>query len=343
MARQIGIISHPLLQPKTDLSPNDMELIAVNGLGSSCIPGLLRTGWKNLATGNIGLNMAADNTRVLAANLYLLGRLHKTDQECTSAPISKFWPNITSKIELRLPLNKLQQFSFDATMQSNYIDSSAIDHELVDTETNSPVSLDDFKSLGGSGFCLRAFAHMATGIWLKLQIGIYPMAKADLLETFPYAKNALFPGLQLVSRNISMLPSAKADYGLPFLPFVQKGSDAPFPPVSSFAIRTAMTTLIQTGVTPKMSKDASYLASKWQKLEELGAKGEDSLTPSSTAAASWPDALPSPEPSTAHDESEHEGMLFCLFFSLLNGFSPNQRVFLISKSPLLPRPTVWLS
>ena len=225
------------------------------------------------------------------------------------------------KIELRLPLDKLQQFMFDATLHSGYVDSSAVPHEFVNTDTDSPVSLDEFKALGGSGFCLRAFTHMMTGIWLKLQIGIYPMAKADLMETFPYAKNVLFPGLQLVSRNISMLPSAKMDYGLPFLPFVQKGSDAPFPQVSSFAIRTAMTALLQTGVTPKMSKDASYLANKWQKLRELGTKGEDSLTASSTAAATWPDALPSPDPDLVHEGSDLEGKY--LKFSL-----PNSRRFL---------------
>ena len=321
MARQLGMISHPSLTPKTDLSPDDMEMITVKGLGSSCIPGLLKSGWKNLATGTIGLNLAADNARVLTANLYLLGRLHKTDQECTSAPVSKFWPNMDPKIELRLPLDKLQQFMFDATLHSGYVDSSAVPHEFVNTDTDSPVSLDEFKALGGSGFCLRAFTHMTTGIWLKLQIGIYPMAKADLMETFPYAKNVLFPGLQLVSRNISMLPSAKMDYGLPFLPFVQKGSDAPFPQVSSFAIRTAMTALLQTGVTPKMSKDASYLANKWQKLRELGTKGEDSLTASSTAAATWPDALPSPDPDLVHEGSDLEGKY--LKFSL-----PNSRRFL---------------
>jgi len=63
-----------------------------------------------------------------------------------------------------------------------------------------------------------------------------------------------------------------------------------------------MSALLQTGVTPKMSKDASYLASKWQKLRELG-----SLSASSTVAATWPDALPSPDPESVQEGSDLEG------------------------------------
>lgn len=316
MARQT--VSHPRFEPRVDLTPENLESIAVNGLGSSCTPALIKTGWKKLATGNIGIALAADNARVLAANLYLLGRLHKAEHEFTAAPAAKIWPSLDPNIELRLPLDKLHQFLFDASLQSDYIDSSAIDHEFVNTDTDAPISAGEFKAMGGSGFCVRAFAHMTTGIWLKLQIGIYPLAKEDLLKTFPYARNPVFPGLQLVSKNITMLPNSPYDYGLPFLPFILKGSDAPFPGTSSFALRSAMAALLQTGTAPKMSKDGSYLAAKWNKLKELGnEKGEASLTASSSPAATWPDARPSPPPRVSVDESDPEGMyLFSLSLGL---------------------------
>lgn len=302
-------IAHPKLQPKLDLSPDDLEALAVNGFGPSCTPTLIRTGWKQLATGNIGVALAADNKRVLSANLFLLGKLHKQETEYLAVSAAKFWPKVDQKIELRFPFDKLQIFPFDATMQSGLVDSTGVEHEVFNTGTNLPVTPEEFLEAGGSGFTLRAFTHMTSGAWLKLQIVIYPSGKSRLLETFPYALNPDFPALLLASKHITMLPNAAKDFGCPFYPFLLKGrGDSPFPQMTTFDIRSKMASLLQTGRTPKLAKDASYLNDKWERLKEKKETGEESLTGSSTAAALWPDALPSPALSPQEDGSDLEGM-----------------------------------
>ena len=65
-------VTHPGLQPKLDLSSDDLEALSVNGFGPTCTPTLTKTGWKKLATGNIGIALASDNKRILSANLFLL-------------------------------------------------------------------------------------------------------------------------------------------------------------------------------------------------------------------------------------------------------------------------------
>jgi len=302
-------INHPQLQPKLDLSPLDLEKLSVNGLGTSCTPTLIKTGWKQLITANIGVALGADNSRILSANLFLLGKLHKHPTDYTAVSAAKYWPNVDPKIEIRFPLDKMDVFHFDATLQSGLVNCTAIDHEIYNTGTDLPMSPEDFRAAGGGAFTLRAFAHMTTAVWLKLQLVLYPMGKSALLETFPFAMNPWFPGLILVSKSITMLPHAPNDYGLPFSPFLLKGRpDAPFPQQSSFDLRSKISALLQTGITPKLSKDATYLNAKWKKMEELKERAEDSLSASSTAAATWPDALPSPEPGADPEDSESEGM-----------------------------------
>jgi len=302
-------VTHPGLQPKLDLSPDDLEALSVNGFGPTCTPTLMKTGWKKLATGNIGIALASDNKRILAANLFLLGRLHKLETDCLSVSAAKFWPGIDPKIELRFPFDKLDIFPFDSTLQSGLIDGSAAEHEIFNTSTGLPVSSADFIEAGGSGFTLRAFAHMTAGVWLKLQIVLYPMAKVKLLESFPFASNVDFPGLLLTSKSITMLPNATKDYGLPFYPFLLKGRpDASFPQMSTFDLRSKMAALLLTGSTPKLAKDAAYLGAKWDKLKDLGDKGEESLTCSSTSAPAWPDARPTPPLDSRDESSDLEGM-----------------------------------
>lgn len=99
-------IAHPKLQPKCDLSPDDMEALAVKGFGPSCIPTLLKTGWKQLVTATLGVSFAANNTRILATNLFLLGKLHKNPTECTTVAATKFWPSVDPRIELRFPFRQ---------------------------------------------------------------------------------------------------------------------------------------------------------------------------------------------------------------------------------------------
>jgi len=300
-------ISHAKLTPKLDLGPEDLETLAVDGLGSACTPALEATGWKKLVTGIVGVTMGSDNARILSINFYLLGRLNESPNACTTVLAKKFWPGVKPSLELRFTFLDLNIFKFDSCLQSGLVDSSAINFEVYDPETTETLTVEQFRQAGGGLFCLRAYCHMTTAVYFKLSMVLYPEAKQALLETFPCARNAMFPGLKLLEQESAILPNADKLYGLPFYPFIIKGRrDAPFPEGTSFDLREKIGALLGTGCTPKIARDAEYLSSRWQKLLEKGDKAEDSLTKPSTAAATWPTTQPSPSP---HPESrDQEGM-----------------------------------
>ena len=300
-------ISHARLAPQLDLAPEDLEALAVDGLGSACTPALEATGWKKLVTGIIGVTLASDNARVLGINFYLLGRLHESPDACTTVLAKKYWPSAKPSLEIRFTFIDLNIFKFDSSLQSSLVDSSAVNFEVYDPETMETLTAEEFHEAGGGYFCLRAFCHMTTAVYFKLSMVLYPESKQTLLENFPYARNAMFPGLKLLEQESAILPNADKLYGLPFYPFILKGRrDAPFPQSTSFNLRDKIGALLKTGCTPKLARDAEYLATRWQRLSEKGDKGEDSLTKPSTTAAAWPTTQPSPSPQA--ERTDQEGM-----------------------------------
>ena len=140
-------ITHPKFVPKLDLSPDDLESLTVTGLGTSCTPALLKTRWKQLATANIGVRFGSDNSRILTTNLFLLGKLHKSSTECTTVSAAMFWPGVNQNIEIRLPLDNLNIFPFDPSLQSGLVSSSTVKH-FFDTGKDLPVSPEEFRAAG---------------------------------------------------------------------------------------------------------------------------------------------------------------------------------------------------
>ena len=298
------------LTPKTDLAPDILEKFTVNGFGETNIPLLKKLGWTDSTAGGvIGLALGPDNARVLSANFFLLGRVHDSPEGVTTQPATKFWPKARPTIEVRLPLDDLRSFRFDGCLQSAIVDGSTINHEFFDTASKSPLTLDQFTEAGGGPFSLKAYCHMKSKLWFALTVALLPKSKEDLLTTFPYANNNLFPGINFLSLDIKMMPNAPADYSLAFAPLLQKGNkDAVYPPNKSFELRSSIAALLKTGKTPKLARDGTSLLNKWSRLLALGDKAEDSLSPPTNAALRWPDALPSPTlPAPGEDQ---EGMFF---------------------------------
>ena len=95
------------LKPKTDLFSSDLDALAVDSFGPKCMALLRKTDWKDLAAGFIGLTLGSDNRRVLLTNLYLVGRLHKSEQAVTTVKASKFWPKITGTCRVAPAAGKL--------------------------------------------------------------------------------------------------------------------------------------------------------------------------------------------------------------------------------------------
>lgn len=302
--------------PKLDLSSEILEKYAVNGFGESCTPTLRSHGWTDATAGGIlGLTLGSDNLRVLAANLYLLGGIHAGPEDVTKRLATLYWPKVKPTIELRLPLNDLKKFRFDGTLQSDLLDSSLINHEFVDSETKASLSPDQFAEAGGSGFTLKAFCHMKDKLWFSLALVLFPLPKEELLETFPYAADNCFPGLNLLSVDVKLMPNAPDEYGLAFMPLLMKGNrEGVFPKGICFAIRDKASSLLQTGRTPRFARDITSLLNKWKKLEGLGDKAQDSLVPPTTPAKAWPSALPSPDQPGGEAEPEGMGSLLYLIY-----------------------------
>ena len=123
-------ISHAKLTPRLDLAPEDLETLAVDGLGSAWAPVLEVTGWKKLVTGIVGMTMGSNNARILAITYYLLGRLNESPNACTKVLGKKFWPGAKPSLEIRFTFLNLNIFKFDSTLQSGLVDSSAINFEV---------------------------------------------------------------------------------------------------------------------------------------------------------------------------------------------------------------------
>ena len=154
---------------------------------------------------------------------------------------------------------------------------------------------------------------MKDKLWSSLYISIFPKQLEELVAKFPYADDSNFPGLNLLTVDVKLMPNAHEEYGLAFMPLLQKGDkESSFPPGVSYAVRSSIAALLQTGRAPKFARDITSLQNKWIKLEGLGDKGRDSLLPPSSPAKQWPSALPSP--ALDLDDSEHNGMKFVSLF-----------------------------
>ena len=301
--------------PKLDLSSATLEKYAVNGFGEASTPALKKLGWTdNTAGGVIGIALGNDNLRTLSTNLFLLGNVHPGPEDSTRRLATLYWPKVKPSIELRLPLDDIKKFRFDGTLQSNIVEGETFNHEFFDTDTRVPLSATEFQTAGGGQFCLKAFCHMKDKLWFSLAISIFPKSRETLLSTFPYANDANFPGLNLLTIDVKLMPNAPDDYGLAFIPLLQKGDkDLGFPKGLNFAARSSISSLLQTGRTPKFARDITSLLNKWTKLEGLGDKGKDSLLPLTTPAKQWPDAQPSL--SQDLDDTGNNGMCFLFPFS----------------------------
>ena len=233
--------------------------------------------------------------------------MHSGPEEYTKRSASLFWPKVKPAIDIRLPLNDLKSFRFDGTLQSKLLDGATINHEFYDTETKTPLSAADFTAAGGGPFTLKASCHMKDKLWSSLSISIFPKQLEELVAKFPYADDSNFPGLNLLTVDVKLMPNAHEEYGLAFMPLLQKGDkESSFPPGVSYAVRSSIAALLQTGRAPKFARDITSLQNKWTKLEGLGDKGRDSLMMPSSPAKQWPSALPSP--ALDLDNMEHKGM-----------------------------------
>ena len=78
---------------------------------------------------------------------------------------------------------------------------------------------------------------------------------------FPYAKNPLFPWIQVESVEVALLSNADKLYSLSFSPLVQKRKkDEPFLVFPSFEWREKIACLLQTAVAPLWVPDGLKLA-----------------------------------------------------------------------------------
>ena len=222
-------ISSPKFEPRTDLSPDDLEAISVTGFGQASGQTLRRFGWNGGCAGTIGLALGPDNKRILATHFNLLGAVHESETGFTAVKAQRFWPTVPQTWELRLPLHDLSIFRFDGSLVSSWVASQSIDFEVFNLADDVTVPQDEFEKIGGGHFSLRACAYMTTSIWLKVHLLILP-----LFKDYACAAHHLFPGVKL--------------FGLACFPLIQKGdSKASYPQMPSFEMREAVSKFQQRG------------------------------------------------------------------------------------------------
>ena len=301
-------ISSNKFEPQTDLGPDDLDSLTVRGFGKVSESTLRNFGWNGGCAGTIGVALGADNQRILSTDLFLLGPLHNDPSTCSSFKATKFWPTVPAGWELRIPFSDLSVFRFDGNLQSALVASEGLEFEIVNAPDGVTVPIDNFLEAGGSHFTLRAFVHMTTSIYFKVQVVILPWPKDSIIDRFACALNPLFPAIKLTFFDAPLLPNAGKKYGLAFYPLIQKGdAAAEFPAMSSFALRDAICKLLQTGKTARVLQDQARLEARLEKIEE---DGVEALPAPTASAPKWPDALPSPRPTPPDENSEGRNRVY---------------------------------
>ena len=239
-------------------------------------------GWDQWAAGVVGLKLSPDNSKVMAANLALVGNWQEDPMHIQA---KKLWTDAPENLSLEVTLNNLSIFRFAAgDMWSGFVASDSTLHKFVETAEggNREPSDEELSNWGISDFSLKAVCSLAKtcsarwGIWLSTTVLIFPGGEEELLQTLPEAVDPAWPGLRLVDGEIAVLPAAgrgkgplsgKA-WGSPIAPAIQPGSPWEETPGTLTAAEASMAIgeLLNMGCLPDTSVAVDSLKRKWEKF-----------------------------------------------------------------------------
>jgi hypothetical protein len=149
----------------------------------------------------------------------------------------------------------------------------------------------EYQEYGIGEFCLRLVCNVLKnssvrdGVMIKYTLLLFPLGRERLLEKFPAAKEAAWPGLVMLEGECMLLAQPSAAWGSPAWPLLLTGTALERQAQLSDGdeLRAAMGAVMANAAAPESSRAVKSLLTRWRKL----AASPEELVPKK-AAMEWP-------------------------------------------------------
>ena len=252
--------------------------------GAANAPGRLAANWGGSILGFTICKLANDNKHVDNIQFHLAGTLFDSGPHKASA--KTFWDelNADGTITFAIPKLNTSVFSFsEGGLTSDLLDSTAITTNwFLD---GVPMTPEARTQAGIAGYSLRCHITpnqvLDSGTWAAINLTLFPLPKACLLEQNPLASHHNFPGIKLFSANAMPIGFQtkklfnNLSCGTPILPGVLLGGDwddLPHKPPSA-ELRSALAATLRKVSLPDNRKGADNLVKAWDDLRTAGEPG----------------------------------------------------------------------
>jgi hypothetical protein len=292
-------ISMSGMKVQSPVTIDDLKKLVVPSLGGAAIPTLQDLGYNGKAAAYVGLTLDLSNTTVVQGDVFLVGALYEDQNKVCAISGDKLWPGCPANVGLFFKFENLGIFQFRGKLASDFVPFESLSAEyMVD---GSPVNRAAFMDAGGEDCCLRASLYPETGDFLRLNISVFPMARAVLLTRFPFPDNSGIPGMRLVdSVMIPLSPKTDKKWGLMWWPVLALGSrDNPLQSMLGDQIRRSIHLMMSKGVKPVGASGAESLLAKYAALD-----GATEALPSSLPFL-WRVPTEFEEPSALDHQGKH--------------------------------------
>ena len=163
-------------------------------------------------------------------------------------------------------------------MVGDFLDDEKITWNVVrkNSRGTSDVDLADYENQHIGKFCIRPTLVPLSPSKARLTILIFPLRLSELEAQHPHAKNAAFPGIELLQCDVDMFPVGNGDlgksWGCPLVPLLFLGGDLEehprLPPTQD--IKAAISSTLRETRLPTTKRDLRTLATAWTAIQEAG-------------------------------------------------------------------------
>ena len=286
-ANQPATIKGAGFDGNTGLSQSDWKKLIVPSPTDA--PRHLLDAWEGKLMGFCSMTLDNNNASILNARFNLAGTLW--DQKDHTVGAHRLWEDVENGTTLSFPALNTNIFTFNSgTLVSDLIGHEQIKHAW---------RVDNNAADTGKEFTIRAYVAPSEEFWATLWLILYPLAKQELLDSYPLAANSSFPGLKLASLHFRLGLQSSAilgdiQWGSPLVPAIVSPSDwtANQAPPSTAALRQAMASTLRTAIRPEIKKNHATLLTRWNEIADQGERALKTLLPPDIWPAS--DARPPP-------------------------------------------------
>ena len=262
-----------------DITNSDITDYEIDNIGEAVTNALRLQNWNGEPVGTVILHLSPDNEQVAAGNFHTRGREEKEFK----IRAERAWLDADLSVTVTIRMPEMDSFSFsDGGLTSDWLQDEEVIHffhVIQEDGTPRPILSPNLEEWGVGRFCLRlvCFPSKACssekGVVLKYFLMLYPASKAELNQMSPHTKSGSWPGLKLGEGELAVLPKPSAAWGCPILallrPAVEFAQLAKAP--SSAALRHAIACIMRRCGVPDVSRGASSITSKWERLKNAPA------------------------------------------------------------------------